>query len=276
MQPMPDKMNFQVGLYNAAKKLKNPKEQGEFLMAALTLYFEGIEPELSGNPDLLFDGWHDRILASRDAADNGRKSQDSKTPAKGGTQAPAQAPAKGGTQAPAQAPAKGGTQAPAKGGTQAPAKGGVGYPRESIEYRDMSIENKEKELLSQLPKETPTDNNGGALLPDFVAIINPKESPYVSNPPDYDFLLTYAQTNIPGKIEPDWVQGFLDYYAGVGWVTGKNQTPMRDWRPFLKSWIERERKYQTEQQIGSAEEVDFGEIVERALERHGQASESIC
>ena len=248
MQPMPDKMNFQVGLYNAAKKLKNPKEQGEFLMAALTLYFEGIEPELSGNPDLLFDGWHDRILASRDAADNGRKSQDSKTPAKGGTQAPA----------------------------QAPAKGGGGYPRESIEYRDMSIENKEKELLSQLPKETPTDNNGGALLPDFVAIINPKESPYVSNPPDYDFLLTYAQTNIPGKIEPDWVQGFLDYYAGVGWVTGKNQTPMRDWRPFLKSWIERERKYQTEQQIGSAEEVDFGEIVERALERHGQASESIC
>lgn len=40
-------------------------------------------------------------------------------------------------------------------------------------------------------------------------------------------------------------QSFFDYYSKIGWVYGKNKTPIKDWKACVRIWERNERKSDT-------------------------------
>ena len=44
---------------------------------------------------------------------------------------------------------------------------------------------------------------------------------------------------IKSSVDP---QTFYDYYTKIGWVYGKNKTPIKDWKACVRTWERNERK----------------------------------
>ena len=118
-------------------------------------------------------------------------------------------------------------------------------------------------------------NPSSSSIPNIFPIINPKESPFVANPPDVETVFQWGQVNVGSDFTREEAQAFVSYYDGVGWVSGRNQTPIRKWQSYVKPWHERQREFEKKQQQGvETGEVNFDEIVERAFERNRQIAES--
>lgn len=62
--------------------------------------------------------------------------------------------------------------------------------------------------------------------------------------PSLDEVLAYAhqQNELAGmggfSVTPEQAQDFYDYYSGIGWCLPNDaQTPILDWKPFLRKWV---------------------------------------
>ena len=73
----------------------------------------------------------------------------------------------------------------------------------------------------------------------------PKKSKFVK--PSFeqvrDYYLEQGQSNAEQK-----AQRFIDYNETVGWVVGKNRTPMKDWKAAIRTWINKDNSNQSQNQ----------------------------
>lgn len=56
-----------------------------------------------------------------------------------------------------------------------------------------------------------------------------------------DYYLEKGQSNAEQK-----AQRFIDYNETVGWVVGKNRTPMKDWKAAIRTWINKDSSNQSQ------------------------------
>lgn len=221
----PEKMNLPVGIFDGAKKLRNNRERGEFLMAVLSIFFDGEEVEVSERPDLLLDGWRDRIVKMRDAygyASSGAKSRTdgAQGTAKGATDDPTgdPSPTLGGTLGQPLAEPTGDPGGDPRGdpqGDPSPTLGG-----------DMRRENRDKRKTlrtggASAGAEDPAPPTGGERSPRFRA-------PTVEEVREYASSRGYT-------FSPE---AFVAHYDSNGWKVGRN--PMRDWHAACVTWQQRE------------------------------------
>lgn len=77
-----------------------------------------------------------------------------------------------------------------------------------------------------------------------------RESAFVA--PTLDDVLSYAadQSSCAGcggfKCPPNLAEEFWSYYSGLGWVLPNDaQTPIRDWKPFLRKWARSPNRFRS-------------------------------
>lgn len=58
--------------------------------------------------------------------------------------------------------------------------------------------------------------------------------------PTVEELRAYAVEIAWPKFE---AEGFLDHYEAVGWVVGRNRTPMKDWKAAVRLWRRNQREW---------------------------------
>ena len=211
MADRPDKMNFPSGLYDAAKKLRSSKERGEFLMAVLAMFYEGEEVEVSERPDLLLDGWRDRIAAMRSAALSGMQG--------GKAKAAARADEKSGKGE--HDDCKGCDENPTDtlhGTLDEPYAEPTGNPSPTL-GGDMRIENRD------IRPSTPN------------ARVREAAPPEPDEPPTYsldEVKASFVAQGFGGSM--DQAEAMFDHYATQGWVRG-NGRQIRDLNAAVRTWM---------------------------------------
>lgn len=78
-------------------------------------------------------------------------------------------------------------------------------------------------------------------------------------PPTVDEVAAYCRERKNG-FDP---QAFIDSYERGGWVYGKNQTPMRDWKAAVRTWEANRRKDETpaESRVATADDLANFDLV---------------
>ena len=54
----------------------------------------------------------------------------------------------------------------------------------------------------------------------------------------------------------DGAQYFIDFYETNGWVQGKSQKPIKDWKACVRTWVRNDSQHQSKEEIG---EIYFGD-----------------
>lgn len=123
-------------------------------------------------------------------------------------------------------------------------KGKIGYFNKLKTLKQYSDTN----TASSIDTDTDTDTVRGS-----VSVNNNNSRNNISNlstthvstftPPTEDEVLEYArqQNELAGMggfaCSDDDAHDFYDYYTGIGWIVPNDaQTPIRDWKPFLRKW----------------------------------------
>jgi hypothetical protein len=56
-------------------------------------------------------------------------------------------------------------------------------------------------------------------------------------------------------------QEFIDHHDAVGWVVGKNRSPMRDWRATIRRWEANRRKDQPASRVATADDLQHFDLM---------------
>jgi len=74
--------------------------------------------------------------------------------------------------------------------------------------------------------------------------------------PDYETFKEYYLTQ---KINPDEddIKGLYDHYVTVGWVYGRNKTPIKDWESAIRGSVRRKEEDKKNNVVGSGYKVNY-------------------
>jgi len=64
-------------------------------------------------------------------------------------------------------------------------------------------------------------------------------SPYLNNPPSIEEIQNYLDEK---EIYSFTAESFFYHYDSIGWVYGKNRTPVKSWKSCVQTWVQRSGK----------------------------------
>lgn len=117
---------------------------------------------------------------------------------------------------------------------------GSGRPKKSKNNQvDFQVDNQDDFQVDFGASMYSTSNLGNNI--NNISITRARQPAFV--PPTLDDVLEYAssQSSCAGcggfNCPPNLAEEFWSYYSGLGWVLPNDaQTPIRDWKPFLRKW----------------------------------------
>lgn len=79
-------------------------------------------------------------------------------------------------------------------------------------------------------------------------------SPFVKNPPDIKEIQQYLDEK---EIYSFTAEQFFYHYETVGWVYGKNRTPVKSWKGCVQTWVQRSGKGKPKKEPGKPTNLEY-------------------
>ena len=138
-------------------------------------------------------------------------------------------------------------------------KGRVGYYNKLRHLKQFAVSDTVSDTVSGSVSDAGTDTVRGSInniiinsrnTGNNISTTRAKQSAFVA--PSLDDVLSYAatQSSCAGcggfACDPRVAEEFWSYYAGLGWVLPNDaQTPIRDWKPFLRKWANQPNRFRS-------------------------------